>query len=294
MPSRPMRPFTALLAAAVAVAPAAAGANDFVLLRSNDRAAYLSVQEAFTAATGAASVGLSLTDPAVAYDVRRALRKAKVVVGVGPEAAAALLAVQPAAPVLLALVQRREEPGIDVVPSSPSPAQQLAAFKRAVPGLRRVGLLYGPTHPRSALLSYASAAADAGLSLRAREVASRAEAVEQARELLKAVDGLWLVPDTTVLTVETYRIFVQAALAARVPVLGFTEGMARTGALVSVEASFEEVGRCAGAAARRVLQGAPAAPYAMKGRVFVDARVASMLGLSLADEVRKEADRVFE
>jgi len=288
------RPVASGLACALLAAfPLSAQATDLAMVRSSDLAQYRSLQQAFAASSGP-SLDLNLGDPQVAGDLGGALQGATVVVAVGPGAAAAVKAARPAARVLYALVPNGAEADAAVIPTLASSARQLAVFKSAVPKLRHLGMLYGPTMSPAVLAEHVAAAAKAGLTLHTRQVRTREEAVEWARQLLQWVDGFWLVPDPTVVTNETYRIFVQAALAARVPLLGYSEGMARTGALVAVEASYAEMGRCAAQAAKRLRDGAPASPGPLEGRVFLNARVAGLIDLQLPPEVRETAAGVFE
>jgi len=284
----------ALLLGAIAGPSRVSAAGSVVVFRSAELAPYRAVEQSFLAALGqpARSVQLAGGDRA---QVRAAGAGADAVFALGPEAAAA--ATELKAGVVYALVSSPERAGVDprnAIPTFVPPARQLRFLRAALPSARRIGLIYDPTLSRTLAAEYESAASAGGLSVVREEVASRKDVAGAIRSLVDRVDVFWLIPDSTVVSPETFRFMMQISLETRVPVVGFSEGMTRGGALLSVEGGYEEIGRRAAAAVRRVLAGRPAAPDALEGTLFLNAKSAEMLGVPLAPALKAQAAKVFD
>ncbi len=286
----------AVLAMLVSLAPGLARAGEVLVVRSSDLAAYKAVEKAFVASFDGNVKLVSLADPAAAAGLPAAVPGADLVLAVGQEAAKAAAAARPKA-LLVALVPASQKIGLEhkqLLPMFVPAPVQLKAFRAALPSLKRVGLLYDPSLSQVLAGEYAAAATAAGLAVVKSEVTSREAVAGAARALMPQVDALWLIPDTTVISAESFKFLVQSSVAAKVALLGFSEGMTRAGALVSVEATHAEIGKLAAAAAKRILSGGAAAPEAPAGSVFLNAKTAAMLGLTLPQAARDGATKVFE
>ena len=278
--------------------PRGVRAGEVVVVRGSDLPAYKAVETAFTAALGSPARALSLTDG----DAGAALKGAGLIFAIGPDAAkaasAAVAAAAKPAALLVALVPSADKAGLDpripLMPMFVTPARQARVFKSVLPGLKTVGLLYDPAQSRALAAECEAAAGQAGIALIKAPVAPRQDVAGAARGLLSQVGALWLIPDTTVVSAETFKFLVQASVAQKVPLLGFSEGMAKAGALVTVEAGYAEIGRRAAASAKRLQDGAAAAPEAPDGSVFLNAKSAELLGVELSAAARSKATKVFE
>jgi len=283
----------ALSAGAALLVSRPATAGEVVVVRSSDLAAYKAVEAAFTGALGGPARTLALTDAGAGA----ALKGASLVFAIGPEAAKAAADAKPAA-LLVALVPSAVKAGLDsnvpLLPMFVPPARQARAFKAVLPSLKTVGLLYDPAQSKALAAECEAAAGQAGLTLLKSPVSSRQDVAGAARALLPQVGALWLIPDTTVVSAETFKFLVQASVSQKVPLLGFSEGMAKAGALVAVEAGYAEIGRKSAAAARRLLANSPAAPEPPDGSIYLNAKSAEMLGVELSKAARSLAAKVFE
>ena len=112
--------------------------------------------------------------------------------------------------------------------------------------------------------------------------------------MLSSVDVLLLSPDTTVVSAETFKFIAQTSLETKVPLVGFSEGMSKAGAVLSIEGSYDEMGKKAAQAAKRMLAGAAGVREAPEGSVFVNGKSAQLLGLAISPALRARASKVFE
>ncbi len=285
------------LAAAAAAGPSPARATgEVVVIRSTDLPAYRAVEQSFLASVGTAGRALQLAPGNLAEQVRITTSGAKVLFAIGPDVAVAAASL--GAPLLYAMVPSASGAGLDPalpgVPMYVSPGHQVRAVHTVLPRAQRVGILYDPAVSSGQVAECESALLGAGLRLVRKEVGSRAEVPGALRQLLPTIDVLWLVPDSTVIGAETLRVLLQTPLAAKVPVVGYTEIMARAGALLTVEARWDDVGRKAAAAAKKMLAGGKPSVSAPDGALFLNARTASALGIELSAPLRAEAAHVFE
>ncbi len=281
-----------LVAAAVlALAPSAAAAAEVAVVRSSDIAPYKAVEQAFTWELPTTR-RLSLATPGV--DVKAGIAGAHLVLAIGPDAAKAVLGAAAGVPVIVTLAAESELGGgkpAATIPMLVPPARQVKLIKAFLPSAARVGLIYDPARSKALAAECEAAAKAAGLTFTKVEVSSRSQVIDAARSLVTKIDALWLVPDSTVVGVDTFKVLVPTTMASAVSLIGFTEGMAKTGAVLAIEAGYAESGKRAAEAAKRILAGGAASPEAPDGQVFVNAKSAGMLNVKVG---RDGAAKVFE
>lgn len=289
----------AVLLAAVLVARSSRGAasGPVLVVRTSDLAPYKAVEAAFTGALEHPSKTVSLADGA--DSVKAALGGSNaLVLAIGPEAAKLVADAHPAAPTLYALLPSPEKLGGDArgraVPMFVSPTSQVRAIRALLPGAKSVGIVFDPSQSKALVDGADRAATNAGLKLVRAEVGSRQEVAGAVRGLVGKVDALLLVPDSTIIGADTFKFMVQTSLGEKLPLVGFSQGMTKAGAVLSVEASFEEMGRNAARAAQRALSGQTPEPEAPAGSIYLNARSAELLGISIPDALKRQAKQVIE
>lgn len=271
-----------------AVSLAASPQGTVLVLRSSDLAPYLAVQSGFIAELGSAVKVVSVQGSS-RDELSTLISQASVVFAIGPEAAAAAEPAKRNA-LISALVSRH---GL-AVPIYASPGHQVRAIHGMLPDAEKLGLVYDPAQSGPMVDAYDAAARDAGLRLIRKPVHSRQEVAGALRSLMGNVDALWLVPDTTVISADTFKFMVELSIENKIPVIGFSAGMCKAGALLAVEATYPEMGRKAAQSARRALTGNETPPQPAEGALYVNASTASLLGLSVPSSVRDSAKEVFE
>ncbi|RMD60708.1 MAG: hypothetical protein D6824_09080 [Planctomycetota bacterium] len=175
-----------------------------------------------------------------------------VYLAAGARSAAALAKRAPAgAPVRYCLVASPgaigllDRPNTVGVLAEASVDDQLRLLRRALPKVRRLGVLYHSGSKRSLdTLKQARSAAGDSLTLVAEDVA-RSDAFSEALKRLFAqdVDALWMIADPAVYNAGTVKATLIRALRERTPVFGFSASLVRAGAALGVQVDPAAQGR---------------------------------------------------
>lgn len=170
-----------------------------------------------------------------------------------------------------------------------SPETQLSILQQALPGMKRVGILYDPAKTGHFVKKAKAAAAERGMTLIAKEVHSPKDFPGLLRNMKGEIDAFWMLPDVTAVTPETTEFLLLFSIENRVPVLTFSDKYLEMGALMSVEIDPVNVGRQAGEMALKMLSGAAARDLremdAPKAVISINLTAAGKLGVSFRDEI---------
>jgi ABC-type uncharacterized transport system substrate-binding protein len=219
-------------------------------------------------------------------DVGDAPTDVEIVAAVGPGALDVARRIHPGARIVfsqvLAPTRRGDARGIRGVAAMPPPALQFAAWAEVDPGLERIGLITGAAFA-AAVPDAEQAAAGIGAELVHRVSTSDLETLYLFRRLAPAIDGLWLAPDSEILSPVVIDAVLKLAAELKIGVLVFSESLLDRGGLISVGAPAEHVAETVVDAIRRIRSGRadtlPAEIPLQKAAVRVNARVAAALGL---------------
>jgi hypothetical protein len=198
-------------------------------------------------------------------DVGAAPTDVELVAAVGPGALDVARRIYPGARIVfsqvLAPALRSDARSIRGVAAMPPPAVQFAA---AVPDAER-------------------AAAGIGAELVHRVSTSDLETLYLFRRLAPAIDGLWLAPDSEILSPVVIDAVLELAAELKIGVLVFSESLLDRGGLISVGAPAEHVAETVVDAIGRIRSGRadtlPVEIPLQKAAVRVNAGVAAALGL---------------
>ena len=178
--------------------------------------------------------------------------------------------------------------------------KRLELLNEAVPGIRRVAVLWNPTNrvfQLQLIRETEAAARQLGIQLQmfeARDLASIEKmfaTISKERAL-----GLNVLPDPT-LGAHAARI---AALAekARLPSVGGGSPYAEAGGLIGYGASLRESARNAGGYVAKILKGAKPAELPIeqptKFELVINMRTAKQLGLTIPQSLKIRADRLIQ
>jgi ABC-type uncharacterized transport system substrate-binding protein len=176
-----------------------------------------------------------------------------------------------------------------------SAAAQLRGLHQALPAARRIGVIYDPEKSGTLVAEAESAAAKAGLTIVKAEAKQARDVDPLFRSLKRDIDVLWVIPDSTVVTRESFEILALQAAESRIPFVAFSEAFARQGALVAFYPDPAAVGQqCAELAAALLRGEVKPAEIGVRTperyRVAVNRRVEDQLGLKLGGGLHADVE----
>ena len=287
--------------------PALASATDIVILKSSDIAAYNQALSGFKAALPS---GIVLSEYDLQGDLekgRKLARKirasdAALVFAVGLKAAKAAQLEIVDIPVVYSMVLDPTKYGLNApnmtgvlleVPIE----RQLATIQAVLPNLKRIGTLYDPSKTASLIEESRRVLKSRGIEFLPTPVTRERDVPAALRTLLPSVGALWLVPDSTVLTDESLRFILNAALEERVPVIGFSREFARSGAFLCLSVNYGDIGRQAGQLARKIIDGQVSLPmrplHPDRIEMSVNLKTAKFLEIEIPKDLENKADEVY-
>ena len=245
-------------------APTRAYAEDIAILKSAEIVAYSEAIEAFKQALPS-SFNVTLEydlqgDMAKGRSLARRIRAsdANIVLAVGLKAALAAKLEILDIPVIVCLVLDHEKYGLPtsnmVVLSLNIPfGKYFKPLQKLAPRISRIGVLFDPQKTQGLRDQLEQDARMLGLTLVAQEVHSEQEVSGALKSLKSKVDALYLLPDSTVLTENTLDFLVSSTLEAHIPLIGFSAGLVRSGALTGAYLNYADLGRHAASLLPRLL-----------------------------------------
>lgn len=186
-------------------------------------------------------------------------------------------------------------PWMKGVSGIPSLLKQFAAWKMLDPNLRKVGLITG--RRATYMVSEAQSAARAlGLELDHVAVSSdRAvlSALQQLRE--RRIQGLWLAPDSTILSQRTILDVMAHSVRHNLPVLAFSPALLKEGALLSATSDTREIAAMTIDRLKRATPGTETVPgealEPLSGaRITISAAAVARFNLTIPAKLREQAD----
>ncbi len=297
----------ALFCLAAFGAPDRAGAAEIAILKSADLAAYNQAVAGFKAAMPSSTTFIEYDmqgDVARGQKLARKIRAsdATLLLAVGVKAALVAKLEIVDIPVLFCMVldpakHDLKAPNMTGIRLEIPLNRQFSAMRSVLPSLKRIGVLYDPEKTGHLVEEARLLAKSMGIELVAKQVNTEKEVPPALRALLSQVEALWLVPDSTVLTEDSLKFVLGTALDLNVPVVGFSSELVRSGALVGLSVSYEDVGRQAGVLAKKMLtdeykpSSATLPPDRL--RLALNLKTAKFLGITISPEVVNNADELY-
>ena len=176
--------------------------------------------------------------------------------------------------------------------------QQFAVYKTLVPSLHTLGVIYDPEKTGPMVTQADAMAAQAGLKLLASPVTSYKDVPAALRNMIGKIDALWMVPDDTVMTPDSFKFLLVEAFENNLPFLTISDIFVEVGALASLTPDYADLGRqgCqlaqAIASGRLSLTEVNVVPPA-KINLAINLKTASKIGLQLPSEIVQSAAKVY-
>jgi ABC-type uncharacterized transport system substrate-binding protein len=186
-------------------------------------------------------------------------------------------------------------PWMKGVSGIPSLARQFAAWKLLDPNLRRIGIITG-NNARYLVEQAELAAKSLGLEIDHVAVAGDRAVLPALQELReRRIQGLWLAPDSSILTQRAILDVMAYSVKNNIEVLAFSPALLKEGALLSATADLDEIAHLILERLRR----SGASPQLLAGealtplpgaRISVSAQAASRFGLAIPPKLKEQAD----
>jgi putative tryptophan/tyrosine transport system substrate-binding protein len=186
----------------------------------------------------------------------------------------------------------RDESNITGVSMNIPPEKQLAVLKKAIPHLKKIGLVYNSGRTGPIVARAAAAAEKMGIRLIALKAERANDLPRQLDKFPQGLDAYWMLPDSSLAAPEAVESILLYSMRAKVPIFTFSEKYLRMGALLSLDLDAYELGRQTGEMAERIKAGTDvtAIPRIEADRAVptINRSIAAKLGLKLDDNALKK------
>lgn len=166
---------------------------------------------------------------------------------------------------------------------------QVMGYQTIVDTLRNLGVIYDPSNTGNIIEDAELQMERAGVHLVKYEIKS-SEMIDKALDDLSGkIDALWILPDRTVVTKDSFRLIKTKTLENNIPLLCTNDVFVKAGALMAVFSDYVEIGVQAAQLAHKIIR-IPSANslgiiYPDTFKLAVNSRTAKELGLNL-DTIR--------
>ena len=210
-----------------------------------------------------------------------------------------IVAVAPTYPVASGVVKSLTQPGTNVTGGSDfiNPATTVDTMLKVLPNVKTVGMIYNPAEQNSAQFQTAikPALAAKGIKLVQISITGTGDVQSAVKGLVGRVDAILLGPDNTAISAAPE--IAQIADKNKIPLVSYVSGVAATGALMDLGASYLYLGQQAGDQACKILlHGANPAnmPFTTITNpvLTINTQVASQLGIQVPSTVLATSTKV--
>ena len=168
---------------------------------------------------------------------------------------------------------------------------QFEALRSIVPSAKKVGVIYNPDETESVVVQARRTAREMGLELVAVAINSEEKVPEALRSLDKSIDALWSVADSTAFSSGSMKVILLHTLQNRIPFMGLSPAFVKAGALLALDADYQEVGAQCGGLAARILTGDHPSSLPIttpqRATLYVNLKTAETIGLKIpADRLK--------
>lgn len=163
-------------------------------------------------------------------------------------------------------------------------SNQLREIKSALPQVNRLGILFDPEINRDFVDQAMEKGSPAGFEIVPLEISSSRQIPDMLSASWERIDGLWFIPDQTVISQALVEFVIKEALFQNKPVIGYNRFFYDSGASVAFALVFEEIGRQTALLTAKVLEDLCCEQVVPAYEVLVNHRVIQRLGLSSVEK----------
>ncbi|MBU0700879.1 ABC transporter substrate-binding protein [bacterium] len=175
-----------------------------------------------------------------------------------------------------------------------SARMQIQSLKKILPNAKKIGVIYNPRVSASLI----SAAKKENISLLAFPVSSEPQVMPALKNMLsQQIDAFWLVPDPIVASQSISRYIMETTIKANVPVMSPSPSFVKNGALFSISAGYNQIGKQTVRLIQRILDNGntqisieePKEPL-----LTINLKAAELMDIVIPANVQNLADEVVE
>jgi hypothetical protein len=179
--------------------------------------------------------------------------------------------------------------------TSPPVRLVLQRYKEVQPSLRRLAVLWIGDSIADYFAEKDQIASALGVELISLHLKTLDDLPGQLRNLQGKADAIWMPPDAALITPQSFAAVREFCNAQHIPFYVPSDGLVEKGATAAVYTSFRELGRLAGAVAKKSAAGTlgeTRSVYPDKISLAVNVTAANRSGLTIAPDVLRNADKV--
>ena len=147
-----------------------------------------------------------------------------------------------------------EESNITGISNEIAIESQIKGYQTLLDSLRNIGVIYDPSNTGNIIDNAVQQMKDAGINLIRHKITSSKMVGEALHDLIGKIDALWILPDRTVVTKESFNLIKSTTLKNKIPMLCTTDVFVKSGALMAVFSDYGEIGRQAAQLVSKILQ----------------------------------------
>ncbi|MCK4532534.1 ABC transporter substrate-binding protein [bacterium] len=178
------------------------------------------------------------------------------------------------------------------------PEHQFKLLKEVLPQGKKVGVIYDSKKTGDTITIAIQAAKKCDLELIKENVFSPEEVPIAINRLIKKIDVLWLIADTTVISYQSLQYILKIALKEKIPVIAQANYVVEMGALIGLECDYKDIGIQSGELACKILKGEKLVnlqtTVPRKTILTINSKVAEVLGLKIPFSVSERAHKIFK
>lgn len=176
---------------------------------------------------------------------------------------------------------------------------QLTTYKSLVPTLKTIGVIYDPKKTSEIVKQIRVIAERLGIQLLASPATSKKAVPKALRSILGKIDMLWMLPDSTVITPESFKFFLVSAFENNLPFIAVSDIFVEVGALASLSPDYTDVGRQGCQLATEIASGQLSLNTVdvlppTKVNLTINLKTAQKIGLAIPAAIIKSASKVYQ
>ena len=150
---------------------------------------------------------------------------------------------------------------------------------------KNLGVIYDITKTGKIISEAETIAKTLGFNLIKSEVTSEKEVIPVLENIIKKIEALWIIPDSTVITKNTLEAISKIALDHHLPTFCTSEAIVKTGALISISPDYTYTGLQAAQIAQILLKNPGITSMGIKNpeklRLTLNTQTAESVGINL-------------